>query len=36
MAGPPGLDRALDETLRLYPPAWIGPRRAGARSTSPA
>jgi cytochrome P450 len=22
------LDRALDETLRLYPPAWIGPRRA--------
>jgi cytochrome P450 len=28
MAGPPGLDRALDETLRLYPPAWIGPRRA--------
>ena len=23
-----GLDRALDETLRLYPPAWIGPRRA--------
>jgi cytochrome P450 len=24
----PALDRALDETLRLYPPAWIGPRRA--------
>ncbi len=24
------LDRALDETLRLYPPAWIGPRRAVA------
>ena len=24
----PRLDRALDETLRLYPPAWIGPRRA--------
>jgi cytochrome P450 len=24
------LDRALDETLRLYPPAWIGPRRAAA------
>jgi cytochrome P450 len=24
----PQLDRALDETLRLYPPAWIGPRRA--------
>jgi cytochrome P450 len=22
------LDCALDETLRLYPPAWIGPRRA--------
>ena len=22
------LERALDETLRLYPPAWIGPRRA--------
>jgi cytochrome P450 len=26
--GLPQLDRALDETLRLYPPAWIGPRRA--------
>ena len=24
----PALDQALDETLRLYPPAWIGPRRA--------
>jgi len=24
----PQLDRALDETLRLYPPAWIGPRRS--------
>ena len=24
----PTLDMALDETLRLYPPAWIGPRRA--------
>jgi cytochrome P450 len=24
----PQLDRAVDETLRLYPPAWIGPRRA--------
>ena len=23
----PRLDMALDETLRLYPPAWIGPRR---------
>ena len=22
------LDSALDETLRLYPPAWIGPRRS--------
>jgi cytochrome P450 len=22
------IDSALDETLRLYPPAWIGPRRA--------
>lgn len=22
------LDRVLDETLRLYPPAWVGPRRA--------
>ena len=39
LSGPPGhaelmgrelpqLDMALDETLRLYPPAWIGPRRA--------
>lgn len=26
--GLPELDLALDETLRLYPPAWIGPRRA--------
>jgi cytochrome P450 len=25
---PDELERALDETLRLYPPAWIGPRRA--------
>ncbi len=24
----PALEQALDETLRLYPPAWIGPRRA--------
>jgi cytochrome P450 len=23
----PELEMALDETLRLYPPAWIGPRR---------
>jgi cytochrome P450 len=22
------LDMALDETLRMYPPAWIGPRRS--------
>lgn len=26
--GLPRLDMALDETLRLYPPAWVGPRRA--------
>ncbi len=24
----PYLEMVLDETLRLYPPAWIGPRRA--------
>jgi cytochrome P450 len=24
----PALERAIDETLRLYPPAWIGPRRS--------
>ena len=24
----PVLERTLDETLRLYPPAWVGPRRA--------
>jgi cytochrome P450 len=24
----PELEMALEETLRLYPPAWIGPRRA--------
>jgi len=23
-----GLERVLDETLRMYPPAWIGPRRS--------
>ena len=28
MGGALALDRALDETLRLYPPAWVGPRRA--------
>ncbi len=26
--GLPLLTQAVDETLRLYPPAWIGPRRA--------
>jgi len=26
----PELEMAVDETLRLYPPAWIGPRRAVA------
>ena len=26
----PRLEMAADETLRLYPPAWIGPRRAVA------
>jgi cytochrome P450 len=26
--GLPLLSRAVDETLRLYPPAWIGPRRS--------
>lgn len=25
--GLPELDMAVDETLRLYPPAWVGPRR---------
>jgi len=24
----PRLETAMDETLRMYPPAWIGPRRA--------
>jgi cytochrome P450 len=24
----PRLEMALDETLRLYPPAWVGPRRS--------
>lgn len=26
----PYLEQVLDETLRLYPPAWVGPRRAVA------
>lgn len=26
--GLPLLDQAIDETLRLYPPAWVGPRMA--------
>ena len=26
--GLPLLTRAVDETLRLYPPAWVGPRRS--------
>ncbi len=26
----PELDMAVQETLRLYPPAWIGPRRSAA------
>jgi cytochrome P450 len=28
--GMPRLAMALDETLRLYPPAWVGPRRAAS------
>jgi cytochrome P450 len=27
-SGLPQLEMVLDETLRMYPPAWIGPRRA--------
>ena len=30
----PYLDMVLDEVLRLYPPAWIGPRRAVRDSSS--
>jgi cytochrome P450 len=29
-ASPENLEMVLDETLRMYPPAWIGPRRANA------
>jgi cytochrome P450 len=28
MSGLPQLDMALDETLRLYPPVWFGPRKS--------
>jgi cytochrome P450 len=28
VAGLPQLEMVMDETLRMYPPAWIGPRRA--------
>jgi len=28
VTGLPRLDMALDETLRMYPPAWVGPRRS--------
>ncbi len=30
-ADPDRLERVIDEILRLYPPAWIGPRRAAGR-----
>ena len=33
---PARLDMALDETLRLYPPAWVGPRRVVRSSRSRA
>ena len=29
----PRLEMAIDETLRMYPPAWVGPRRSVAPST---
>ena len=28
VAGMPELEAVMDETLRMYPPAWVGPRRA--------
>jgi cytochrome P450 len=28
VSGLPRLEMAVDETLRMYPPAWIGPRRS--------
>jgi cytochrome P450 len=28
----PRLERAIEETLRMYPPAWIGPRRTVAEA----
>ena len=28
MGGLPELEAVMDETLRMYPPAWVGPRRA--------
>ena len=34
--GMPYLDMVLDEVLRLYPPAWIGPAGRSATSSSPA
>jgi cytochrome P450 len=28
VSGLPELEMSMDETLRMYPPAWVGPRRA--------
>jgi cytochrome P450 len=28
VAGLPELEAVMDETLRMYPPAWVGPRRS--------
>ncbi len=28
VGGLPELEAVMDETLRMYPPAWVGPRRA--------